>query len=148
MISLGLIGRQMVPYKASASPKAPNETNYSHLLNKYVVRYGRKPSPPSQENATHAANMACRRGWGFESPHRRFGTSSYGGLPPSPSFPRYNSRTRPENVPPTMGTPFADGSFFDEPTDGKRTRALSSLFKPRALGTASGKGAPKLTKGI
>lgn len=136
----------MVPYQVS--PKELNETNYTHLFNNYAVRHSRKPSPPSHENAMHVPPIACRRAWGVESPHRRFEKRSYDGLPPSPSFSRYNSRTRSKNVPPATGTPFADGSFFDDPIDGKRTRALSSLFKPRSLGKASAKGGPEMTKGI
>lgn len=140
MISLGLVDRQMIPYQVSASLKAVNGTNLTHLPAGRTVCRGRKSSPGLKKNLAHARS-AHQHGWTFGSPpYRDSGSRNYGRLPPSPSFTRYNIRMRSRNAQPITEISSPDGFSFDKPIEAKRMRALSSLFKAKSFSKASCKG--------
>jgi hypothetical protein len=138
MIALGLINGQTVPSQTSASPRTANGARFIRSPSSDVAHRGLKSSSPF--SGSSAQDMG-RRGWRHESPtHPDIGTRKYGGLPPSPSFSKFKTRTSPGTAPPMADSQFAGGSFVDDAVEEKRTRGLSNFFKPRSASKTAGKG--------
>lgn len=138
MIALGLINGQTVPSQTSASPRTASGARFIRSPSSDVARRGLKSSSPFSGSSVQDVG---RRGRRHESPtHPDIGTRKYGGLPPSPSFSKFKTRTSPGTSPPMADSQFAGGSFIDDAVEEKRTRGLSHFFKPRSASKTAGKG--------
>ena len=140
IIALGLSAHELLPGHTSASPKSVPRKPLIDSSSSAAARYGRGSSSSLQESPRYTAIAERLNATSKPQLHQNTENRSSGGVLPSPSFARVNSRAISGKALLVAEPPVTGGSFVDDDNEGKRTRGLSNLFEPKFGSRTSSKG--------